>query len=255
MKARMKRIRISLFFTLIASVPVAGQDARPTVTVAAASDLYGLADPLKRAFSSWNLTFSFGSSGLLARQIEAGAPFDVFLSANEEFVSQLVAKRLIAREDVQIYANGRIALWSKSGAIQSLDDFAKFGQLRISIANPGHAPYGLAAKQALEKTGWWQKLEGRVVFGENVRQALQFAESGNVDATITAWSLVHDKNGTLLAGDLHAPLRQVGAELRKSKRRKEGRQLMEFLMSREGRNMLTENGFFVPAYAPSLKGK
>ncbi len=250
--------RLSLFplltFSLLLSTfqsALFGQ--KPELLIAAASDLAGLAEPLQAAFPQANLKFSFGSSGMLAQQIEAGAPFDVYLSANEGFVMDLVAKKKIMKEDVLIYASGRLGLWSKSGAIRSFQDFGKFSKLKISIANPQHAPYGVAAKAALVKAGLWEKLEPDIVLAENVRQAFQFAESGNVDATLTAWSLVHDKDGILVPGELHDPIRQVGAELAKSKQRKLGRKFMEFLTSPDGRKVLTEHGLFVPTYFPSLK--
>lgn len=190
---------------------------------------------------------------MLSRQIAAGAPFDVFLSANESFVNDLVKAGKIERDDVQIYATGRVAMWSKSGAFQSLEDFGKFATVRVAIANPSHAPYGAAARQALEKAGLWARLEPNVVLAENVRQALQFAESGNVDLCLTAWSLVHDKNGVLLPAELHSPIRQVGAEIRRSKQRKLARQFVEFLMSADGKRILAANGLIVSSYAPSLK--
>jgi molybdate transport system substrate-binding protein len=226
---------------------------KPELLVAAASDLSHLAEPLAQAFPQINLKFTFGSSGMLAQQIEAGAPFDVFLSANEKFIEQLVTTGKIDREDVQVYATGRLALWSKSSAIKSLEDLNRFSALRLSIANPLHAPYGMAAQQLLEKTGLWERLKPGLVLGENVRQALQFAESGNVDAVITAWSLVHDRGGILLPGNLHQPIRQVGAEVKRSKQRKLARRFVEFLSGPDGRKLLSEHGFIVSSYAPTLK--
>lgn len=190
---------------------------------------------------------------MLSRQIENGAPFDVFLSANESFVMDLVAKGKILKEDVQIYANGRLGLWSKSGQFKSFEDFRRFGQVKLAIANPEHAPYGLAARQALEKSGWWATLRPNVVLAENVRQALQFAQSGNVDAAITAWSLVYDSDGQLVPGELHAPIRQVGAEIRKSKQRKLARKFIDFLISPQGRELLAANGLFFSTYTPTLQ--
>jgi molybdate transport system substrate-binding protein len=200
------------------------------------------------------LQFSFGSSGLLTRQIESGAPFDVFLSASETFLEELVRKGRVNREDILIYALGRLGLWSKSGTVRSFEDFFRFERFRLTIANPQHAPYGLAAKQALEKAGIWARLEPNVILAENVRQAMQFAETGNADAVLAAWSLVHNREGILVPGEWHAPIKHSGAELRKSKQRKLGRKLMEYLTSPPGRALLTGHGLFVPAYAPSLKG-
>ncbi len=227
----------------------------PALLVAAASDMAPLEAPLKEAFKDATLTFTFGASGMLARQIDAGAPFDVFLSANEALMMELVSKGKIDSNDVQIFATGRLALWSKSGAIQNFDDFAKFQNLKVAMANPQHAPYGLAAQQSLKRFGIWERYQPSIVLAENVRQAFQFAESGNVDVTLTAWSLVHDKGGILVPAEAHAPIRQVGAEIRRSKQRKAARKLVEFLMSPEGRKLLTDHGLFVSAYRPSLNLK
>ncbi len=246
------------FSALLSSFPsvlFGQQKPRPELLIAAASDLANMGDALQASFPDAELKFSFGSSGMLARQIEAGAPFDVYLSANEEFVMDLEKKRRVIKEDILIYATGRLGLWSKSGAIQDFRDFGKFERVRVAIANPQHAPYGKAAKEALIKAGLWEKVEKDVVYAENVRQTMQFAESGNVDVTITAWSLVHDKGGVLVPGEYHTPIRQVGAELSKSKQRRVGRKFMEFLTGPEGRKILLEHGLFVPTYAPSLKKK
>jgi molybdate transport system substrate-binding protein len=237
--------------TFLGSAPA--QKARPRLTIAAASDLAPLATLLQEAFPEAELVFSFGSSGMLARQIEAGAPFDVFLSANGAYVEELVARGKVARDDVAFYANGRLGVWSKSGNIQTLEDFSKFSRLTIAIANPQHAPYGVAAKQALEKSGLWTRYESGIVYAENVRQAVQFAESGNADVTIAAWSLLRDRGAGLVPGELHAPIRQVGACIRGSKQRKQALKFLDFLTSAEGKRLLTDNGFFLPAYTPSLK--
>jgi molybdate transport system substrate-binding protein len=226
---------------------------KPELLIAAASDLSPLQEAFREGFPAATLTFSFGSSGSLSRQIGQGAPFDVFLSANEAFVMNAVAAGKINKEDVQVFATGRLGMWSKSGAFQSFGDFSKFAKLRIAIANPELAPYGLAAKQALEKFRLWDRYQPDIVYAENVRQAFQFAETGNVDVAIVAWSLVHDKNGVLVPAEAHAPIRQMGAELRRSKQRKLGRQFMEFLTSPKGKAILTSHGLFVANYAPSLK--
>jgi len=221
--------------------------------IAAASDLSPLQEDLKVAFPEATLTFSFGASGALARQIEQGAPFDVFLSANEAFMLKVVKAGRANKEDILVFASGRVGLWSKRGVFRTLNDLNRFQKVTIAIANPDLAPYGLAARQVLEKAGLWDRHRENVVLAENVRQAFQFAETGNVDVALTAWSLVHDKDGVLIPAELHAPIRQMGAELRRSKQRKLGRRFMEFLTSPEGKAILTAHGLFVPNYTPSLK--
>ena len=249
----MKRISILLIMAGFCGMPAAAQKPPPKLTIAAASDLAALAAPLQTAFPEAELVFSFGSSGMLTRQIEAGAPFDVFLSANGAYIEELAAKGKVLRDEVAFYANGRLGIWSKSGNIQTLEDFGKFSRLTIAIANPQHAPYGMAAKEALEKSGIWERHQAGMVYAENVRQAVQFAESGNADVTVAAWSLLYDRGASLVPGNLHAPIRQVGAIVRSTKQRKPAQKFMDFLTSAEGKRILTEHGFFLPTYTPSLK--
>ena len=210
------------------------------ITVAAASDLAPLEAALKKAYGG-NIQFSFASSGSLLRQIENGAPFDIFLSASEQYVLEGVAKGLLIGPP-RVYAIGRIALWSRSGVVQKLDQLTDPAVLHIAIANPAYAPYGLAAKQALEKAGLWKVLQSRIVFGENIRQTLQYAESGNADAAIVSWTLVHNIGGVLLPDRLHAPLRQAGAIVKSSSQPAEAKRFLDFLMSAKGRTVLNGHG-------------
>ena len=188
---------------------------------------------------------------MLARQIENGAPFDLFLSADEYQVEPLVKKNKIDPDSRQIYAIGRVALWSKSGTFKDLKDLPK--AQHIAMANPLHAPYGRAAREALEKAGLWAQLQDRVVLAESVRQAYQFAESGNADVCLTAYSMVYDQGGILIRDDLHRPLRQIGAVVNKSKRRKEAAAFLDFLLSPAGRALLATHGFNLMPGAPTLR--
>jgi molybdate transport system substrate-binding protein len=179
---------------------------------------------------------------MLARQIENGAPYDVYLSANERFVHDLAAQGKLDPKSVRVYALGRVALWSKNRSIRKLSDLGSVRQL--SLPNPAHAPYGVAARQALEKEGTWKSLEARVVYAENVRQALQFAESGNVDAAITAWSLVFDRGGTLIPAGLHEPIRHAAGVVASGSNRALAARFLDYLASQEGRALLTRYGLF-----------
>ena len=209
--------------------------------IAAASDLSGLAERVGQLqpVPGCELRWTFASSGTLARQIAAGADYDVYLSANERFVDELADAGHVHRGSVTTYARGRLALWSKRGlGWKDLTDAQ-----RISIANPQHAPYGLAAKQALERSGLWSKVRSRVVFGENVRQALQFAATGNADAALVAWSLVKDRQGaTLVPEDWHAPIVQAGAVPQRARRSAEARRFLQWLTSEAGRGALKAHG-------------
>ena len=224
--------------------------AQEPLLVAAASDLSPLQPLLQQQFPG-QVTFTFGASGMLARQIENGAPFDLFLSADEYQLEPLIKKNKVNPDSRQIYAIGRIAIWSKSAAFKDLSDLRK--ARAIAIANPLTAPYGRAAKEALEKAGLWTQLQDKVVQAESVRQAYQFAESGNADVCLTAYSLVFDQGGILVKDDLHRPLRQIGVVINKSKRRKEAAAFLDFLLSPTGRSLLATHGFNLMPAAPSLR--
>jgi molybdate transport system substrate-binding protein len=208
--------------------------------VAAASDLAPLAPKLERAYGD-KVRFTLASSGSLKQQIENGAPYDVFLSANDQYVKDLAAAGLVT--DATIYAIGRIALWSPKGSVATLADLKNASVVHVAIPNPQHAPYGVAARQALESQGVWKDVEPKIVYGENVRQALQFAESGNVDAVITSWTLLIGK-GTLLPEAWHAPIRQTGAILKSSSQTEAARRFLKFLLSAPAQKILNDGGLF-----------
>jgi molybdate transport system substrate-binding protein len=208
--------------------------------IAAASDLAPLTPKLEHAYKE-KIRFTLASSGSLKQQIENGAPFDVFLSANEQYVNDLAAAGLAT--DATVYATGRIALWSPNGSVSSLADLKKQSVTHLAIPNPQHAPYGVAARQALESQGLWKDVEPKIVYGENVRQALQFAESGNVEAVITSWTLLIGK-GTLLPAAWHSPIRQTGAVVKSSTQPDAARRFLKFLLSPETQKILNDGGLW-----------
>lgn len=213
-----------------------------TLTVAAASDLLNLQAPLSQSVPGCQVRLVFGSSGMLARQIEQGAPYDVFLSADERRVGELRRGGHIDGEPL-LYGLGRLAIWSKSGNYRTLKDLKAHGLRHVAIANPAHAPYGLAARQALERGGLWDELKAKLVYGESVRQALEYSASGNAEAALVAWSLVHRRGGVLVDARLHEPIRQAGAVLARSGQKPAARRLLTFLASAAGRTLLLDNGF------------
>lgn len=213
--------------------------------VAAASDLAPLQAPLKASFhrvSGQTLRFTIGSSGELARQIRSGAPYDVFLSANEQYVKDLSAAGFLDPTSVTVYAHGRVALWSKTGKYKTLNDLLRPEALHIAIANPKFAPYGVAARQVLENRGLWKRLEPKIVYGENIRETFQYAESGNADAALVAWSLVHDRGGILLPAAWHAPINQAGGVVARSSEKSVAKRFLEFLTGPEGSKILAAHG-------------
>lgn len=211
----------------VALVMLATTSCRPVSTpprVAAAADLQFALTELAAQFASETgarVDMVFGSSGVLARQIEGGAPFELFLSADEAFVDRL-ARTGRARDGGTLYAIGRIVLFAPpSSALVPTDGLPGLARLleqgdvpRFAIANPEHAPYGRAAEQALRKHALWTPLQPDLVLGENVSQAAQFATTGNAVGGIIAYSLalapVMRGRGTfaLIPAEDHAPLRQ-----------------------------------------------
>lgn len=238
----------ALFIGVPISEPPCRAASRPLL-VAAAADLAELEPLLAGAYeksTGEKIRFTTGASGMLARQVENGAPYDVFLSANERFVEELVKAGRIAPDSVRVYATGRLGLWSPSGRIRDLNDLNAGWVKRVSIANPSHAPYGAAARQLLERAGLWRRLEGKLVFGENVRQAFEFAASGNADAVITSWSLLYRRGALLLPAGTYSPIRQAGGVITGSGRETEARRFLQFLVSKEGQALLTSHGLGAP---------
>jgi molybdate transport system substrate-binding protein len=194
--------------------------------------------------------FTFGSSGLLSKQIEQGAPFDIFASASEGFVDRLEPQGLILPGSRHIFAQGRLVIWQRQDAatpVNSLQQLATPAIRRIAIANPEHAPYGLAARQALESKNLWEVLQAKIVLGENVAQAFQFAQTGNVDAAIVAQSLATRPQGRAIPvePETHAPINQTLCILRRSQQPEACRQFVDFLLSADGRAVLRRYGFVV----------
>lgn len=167
---------------------------------AAASSLNPALHELRQIFNAetgQSVRLSFGSSGNIARQIIRGAPFELFLSADERYVRTLTDRSLTIDRGTP-YAVGRLVLFAPSGStiradseLQDLERAVDDGRLkRLAIANPEHAPYGRAARQLLEARGIWDKLGQKLVFGENISQTAQFAATGAVDAAILSYSMV-----------------------------------------------------------------
>ncbi|MDP2247893.1 MAG: molybdate ABC transporter substrate-binding protein [Nitrosomonadales bacterium] len=198
-------------------------DGEP-IRVAAASDLKFAVEELAASYTrktGHKLNLTFGSSGLLATQIRHGAPFHLFMSADESYVSDL-GKMGLTQDDGTLYALGRIVLIApKNGQLRLDDRLEGLGEMlkkqtlkRFAIANPDHAPYGKRAEEALRSQDLWQSIQPYLVLGENVSQAAQFATSGSAEGGIVALSLVKSPqlasrvNYVLLSEELHQPLRQ-----------------------------------------------
>jgi molybdate transport system substrate-binding protein len=193
----------------------------------------------------------FGSTGQLVQQIENGAPFDLIASANTAYVDRLASQNLVLPESVTLYAQGRITLAvNRESGIQAttLSDLLSVNIHHIAIANPEHAPYGLAAKQALQANGVWEKVQGKIVLAENIRQALQYVQSGDAQVGIIALSVVDvpEVTWTLLDSSLHEPLDQALAVTSTSAHPQLATQFSDYIIGQEGRAILKKYGFVVP---------
>jgi molybdate transport system substrate-binding protein len=200
--------------TLIAPAAAAG-----TISIAAAADLKFCMDDLvaafKNAHAAATVNVSYGSSGNFSTQIRQGAPFDLFFSADIQYPRDL-ARDGFSEGESQRYAVGRIVLWSASmdATMMTLADLAHPDVRKIAIANPQHAPYGKRAQEALQASHLWDKVDDKIVYGENIAQTAQFVQSGNAQVGIIALSLALNpdlaaKGGYYLIPDsLHRPLEQ-----------------------------------------------
>ena len=221
------------------------------IQVAAASDLSLAFAELGKLFerrTGQQVSFSFAASGVLAKQLSQGAPFDLFAAANASFVDSAVKAGACDGSSKAAYARGHVVLWSKAGGakLTSLSELAGADIKRIAIANPEHAPYGKAAREALIKAGVWSAIESKIVHAENVRQALQFAQTGNADVALVARSLVaQDHSGQVLAVDeaLHAPIEQTLVVCQRGKNESGARAFAKLVESPEGQAVLQRYGF------------
>lgn len=251
-----RRIFLALWFLLFATS--ARAQAEPTI--AAASDLKFALDEIVSLYqrgSGRPVRVSYGSSGNFARQIEQGAPFDMFMSADEAFVESLAAKGLTIGSG-DLYAVGRIVLFAVRPEVFEPDQafaglrkaLASGSQKKFAIANPEHAPYGRAAKEALQSASLWAAIEPRLVLGENVSQAAQFAASGSTAGGIFALSLALSPNFAdkgryvVIPESMHRPLRQRMVLLSRSG--PETREFYRYLQQPPARAVFKRYGFALP---------
>nr|WP_254658066.1 molybdate ABC transporter substrate-binding protein [Pleurocapsa sp. PCC 7327] len=225
-----------------------------TLTVSAAADLNYV---FKEIGALWEketgnkVTFNFGSTGQLAQQIERGAPVDLFAAANKSYIEDLDKKGLIISNTKALYGRGRITLWTREGSKlnpKDIRDLTKPEYKKVAIANPDHAPYGIAAREAMQSAGIWDTIKPKLVLGENIRQTQQYVETGNVDVGIVALSLSVNRPGKwdLIPENLHKPVDQMLAVVRKSKYQTQARQFAQFINGPQGRPLMKKYGFVLP---------
>ena len=249
-------------FPLIISVylaqhelPAQGQEIR----IAAAADLKFAMSELAEKFekqSGTKVSVTYGSSGNFFSQMQNGAPFDLFFSADIEYPRRLESTGLAEPGTLYAYTVGRIVIWTPA---DSKVDVTKQGWKtlldasveKIAIANPEHAPYGRAAVAALQNAGIYESVKSKLVYGENISQAAQFVQSGNAQAGIVAMSLavspaMHDGNCWEISAEMHPAIEQGAIVLKDAKNKEAARAFLEFVKNSAGRAILTKYGFAFP---------
>lgn len=235
-------------------IPSACAPAPRILTVSAAADLQPAFTELGTQFekdTGTRITFNFGSTGMLAQQIAQGAPVDLFAAANRSYVDDLAARGFVIPDTVQLYARGRITLWTRADSllqIQSITDLARSDVKRVAIANPEHAPYGIAAREALQNGRVWTAVQPKLILAENVYQARQYANTGNVDAAIVALSLSIGSEGRWVSipQELHNPIDQALGVVKGSRNEQDARAFATFVMSPAGSAVMVQYGFGLP---------
>jgi molybdate transport system substrate-binding protein len=234
------------------AAPERPRSARAPLAIAAAADLKFALDELaagfRRAHAGIDLRPTYGSSGNFYAQIRAGAPFDVFLSADVDYPSRLAQDKIGAPNTLFIYGFGRLVVWVPADS--KLDPATALRQPslgRVAIANPAHAPYGRAAEAALRGLGLYDALQAKLVLGENVAQAFEFVESGAADAGIVALSLALAPSARgrywEIPPSAYPRIEQAGLILRDSPA---ARDFRAFLLSGPARDTLERFGFRPP---------
>ena len=254
------RMWVVILFLVCSFASRAQQTAAPELNVAAAADLSSALNEIAANFersSGVKVRLSFGASGALTQQIQNGAPFDLFFSADMDYPRQLIAAGQADQTTLYEYAVGKLVLWvpddspldvEHKGMKILLDPSVK----KISIANPQHAPYGRAATAALKHSGLYDRVADRLVMGENISQAAQFVESGNAQAGFVA--LAHAVAPAMkgkgkfweVPADFYPPLDQGAVMISHAQHKKEAVKFLSYMKGQEARNTLKRFGFSLP---------
>jgi molybdate transport system substrate-binding protein len=249
------RFRVFLVFFSLSNVFTTGCGSKSTqeeVHVGAAANLRNVFDDLAQSWkakSHVTLVPTFGSTAQLAQQIENGAPIDIFLGADTQHIDGLLKKGVADQGSRAVYARGRLVLWAPSRPdITTLRDLAGSGVRKVGIARPELAPYGQAAVESLRHEGIWAAVEPKLVYAQSISASKQFADSGNVDAAFTAYSLTYGFKGHLVLIDdtRHAPIDQALCLTRQGARNPKAWELRAFLLSSDAKAIWTRFGYTVP---------
>lgn len=250
------RLPVTLLIAMLAVTTVRGQEVR----VAAAADLKFAMGKLAEQFereTGTKVDVTYGSSGNFFSQIQNGAPFDLFFSADMEYAKKLEAAGFARPGTLYTYALGRIVIWMPPGikvdvTNQRWNALLDASVQKIAIANPEHAPYGRAAVAALQQAGIYEQVKSKLVYGENISQAAQFVQSGNAQAGIIARSLalssgMSDGKVWEIPAEMHPVIEQAVILLSGTKNEKVAQMFLDFVKSAAGRGILLKYGFAVPS--------
>lgn len=251
----MMKSLICAFLVLISAVFCKAQE----LTVAAAADLRPAVEQIAKHFEAATgvkLRVSYGSSGNFYQQLQNGAPFDVFLSANVDYPKRLHAAGFVVKGSYYEFARGSIVVLVRSNSPLDLKTGLRVltepQVSKVAIADPGHAPYGQAAMAALKSEGLYEKVQSKLVTGENISQAASFVLSGAADAGIVAKSLALSPTAAsqvrfveVPAAD-YPPLLQAMVVLKSSKNQQEATKFESFMRGSEAKSFLKQFGFEVP---------
>lgn len=219
--------------------------------VAAAASLAPAFERIRQSYIEIHgqpVTMVYSSSGNLAAQIRNGAPYDLFASADQVRVDQLIKEGYLEADSRIVFAQGVLVLAqspSSSRTFERLEQLVGVPDLRVAIANPRHAPYGTAAQQALEYVGMWEGLESRLVYGESVRQTAQFAETGNVEVALISASTAISANMLwhVIPSEYYNPILHTSAVHRDTDNREMAIAFLDFLSSPAAQEILQQSGF------------
>lgn len=246
----------SLFLNLgCARQTSTNQTAASEINVAAAANLTDAFVEVGNQFTAETgvrVVYSFGATADLAKQIENGAPFDLFAAADVEHVDKLDIERLLTPGTRALYARGRLVLWTPMGGninITRIEDITRGEVNRIAIAKPDVSPYGKATVEALRAMNLWQQIEPKVVYAQNVSMARQYASSGNAEVAFLPLALVKQNDGKFIEVDehLHQPLDQALGVVRASGKQDAARRFAEFVLSDKGQRILEQFGYRRPS--------
>ena len=246
---------IAALFLSCSKVPPTIDKAAPSeITVAGASNLTEAFQELGKQFTAETgirVVFSFGATAELEKQIENGAPFDVFAAADVEHVDKLGSQGMLTSGTNKPFALGRLVLWippNSSVALTRIEDITHSDVERIAMAKPDVAPYGRASVEALRALKLWDQVESKVIYGQNVSQTKQYASTGNAEVAFIPFALVKPNEGRAIEVDesLHQPIVQAIAVIKDSPHQGAARQFVEFVLSEKGQELLERFGYRRP---------